>query len=197
MPIRSILIVLVLIPGVVIADASKGEFMGYRLGSNYPLGANTPQRTTTTGNLIVIAENPLKPDDIAEVSLLTTAETLVIGRINASAWFATEAEARIFGRRYVDLLRAKYPGWTFGRERMDADLRIVEVNFDRMPYNLWLRINEDNHKGDSRWRFSMTLSWLADSKEARAWHSQARSQHIAAQEAGRDQLLENADLRGL
>jgi len=197
MPFLSFLILLVLIPGAAIADASKGEFMGYRLGSNYQRGADTPQRATTTGNLIVIAEQPVKPNDIAEVSLLTTAETLTIGHINASAWFATEAEARKFGRRYVDLLRAKYPGWEFGRERMDADLRIVEVNLDQAPYNLWLRLNEDNHNGEIRWRFSMMLSWLPDTEEALAWREQSHSQHLSTQEAGRDHLLENADLRGL
>ncbi len=197
MPIRSILVFLALIPGVVIADAGNGEFMGYQLGRDYQRKAGTPQQVTATGNLILVADHPVKPGDIEEVSLLTTPGTLTIGRINATSWFDTEAQARTFGRRYVDLLRAKYPGWAFGREGMDADLRIVEVNFDELPYNLWLRINEDNHNGTRGWRFSMTLSWLPGTKEALAWRNQSRREHLAAQEAGRDQLLENADLRGL
>lgn len=197
MLIRLILIWLLFLPGIALADANDGEFMGYQLGRNYQSGANTQQRVTTTGNLIVIAEQAIKPGNIAEVSLLTTPETLTIGHINASSWFKTEAEARAFGRQYVDLLRAKYPDWVFGREGMDAALRVVEVNLDRPPYNLWLRLNEGSRHGENMWRFSMTLSWLPDSKEALAWREISRSQHLTSQEAGRKQLLEKADLRGL
>jgi len=197
MLIRLTLMLLVFSPGIAMANANDGEFMGYQLGSNYQSGANTQQRATTTGNLIVIAEQPVKPNNIVEVSLLTTPETLTIGHINASSWFETEAEARAFARQYVDLLRAKYPDWVFGREGMDADLRVVEVNLDRPPYNLWLRLNEDGHNGENMWRFSMTLGWLPDSEEALAWRDISRSQHITSQEEGRKQLLEEADLRGL
>lgn len=194
---RLILILLVFLPGIAMADANDGEFMGYQLGSNYQSGANTQQRETTTGNLIVIAEQPVKPNNIVEVSLLTTPETLTIGHINASSWFKTEAEARAFGRQYVDLLRAKYPDWVFGREGMDADLRVVEVNLDHSPYNLWLRLNENSRSGDKMWRFSMTLGWLPGTEEASTWRDISRSQHITAQKEGRKQLLEEADLRGL
>lgn len=197
MPLTFFLILLTLIPGIVIADASNGEFMGYQLGREYQRDANTRQSVTATGNLIVVAGQPLKPADITEVTLLTTPETLNIGRISASSWFDTEAEARTFGRRYVNLLRAKYPDWAFGREGMDANLRIVEVNLDRLPHNFWLRINAEQHNGENRWRFSMTLSWLPDTKQALAWRNQSRREHLTAKEAGRDQLLENADLRGL
>ncbi len=191
------LTLLVTIPGLVVADASKGEFMGYLLGSDYKPDANVRQQATTNGNLIITADKPVKPTNIAEVSLITTAETLTIGYIEASQWFKTETEAREFGRQYADLLRARYPDWQFGRERMDNNMRIIEVNFDEPPYNLRLRLSEDGHSGENRWRFSMTLGWLTDAKAAREWRSLSRSQHITAQEIGRKQLLENADLRGL
>lgn len=197
MTIRIILILLLAIPGIVMADAGSGMFMGYQLGNSYQLGANTRQHQTANGNLILTAENPVKPDDINEVSLVTTSRSLTIGHINAASWFNTEEEARAFGRKYVDLLRAKYPDWAFGREGMDTNLRIVEVNFDLPPYNLRLRVNEDRRKGDSMWRLSMTLGWLPDSKEAMAWRNTSRREHVTAEEDGRNKLLEEADLRGL
>jgi hypothetical protein len=197
MPILITLILLVAMPGVVLADASQGEFMGYLLGSDYQPRENTRRRTTTSGNLIVIAESPIKPQDIAEVSLLVTAETLTIGYIAASQWFRTENEAREFGKKYADLLRAKYPNWQFGRERMDNDMRIVEVNFDHSPYNLRMLLNENQRNGENLWRISMTLGWLPDTEAAQEWRSLARGQHATAQEAGRRKLLESADLRGL
>lgn len=197
MPILIILILLAAMPGVVLADAGQGEFMGYLLGSDYQPSESTQRRTTTSGNLIIVAENPIKPQDIAEVSLLTTAETLTIGYIAASQWFKTETEARAFGKKYADLLRAKYPSWQFGREQMDNDMRIVEVNFDKSPYNLRMLLNEVERNGEKSWRISMTLGWLTDAKAAQEWRILARGQHVTAQEAGRRKLLESADLRGL
>lgn len=194
---RLILAVLIAMPAIAIADASNGEFMGYLLGSDYRPGGSTRQQTTTSGNLIIVAEKPVKPNDISEVSLLVTAESLTIGYIDASQWFETEAEARELGRKYADLLRAKYPGWEFGRERMNNEMRIVEVNFDNAPYNLRLELNQDERDGENLWRFSMMLGWLPDAEPARKWRNLSRSQHVTAQEAGRNQLLENADLRGL
>jgi hypothetical protein len=191
------LILLFAMPCLAIADAGKGEFMGYRLGNDYKRTSVTQVQTATNGNLIITADKPVKPDDITEVSLITTAESLTIGYINAASWFETEPEAREFGKRYVELLRAKYPTWTFGRERMDSQMHIVEVNFDRPPYNLQMRLSEGRQNGKSMWRLSMTLGWLYDAKEAHAWRNMSLTQQLAAQEDGRKQKLENADTRGL
>ncbi len=171
--------------------------MGYQLGKNYPRSENTQQQQTASGNLIITAEDPVKPDNIAEVSLLTTAESLTIGFIAASQWFETEVEAREFARLYVELLRARYPDWDFGRERMDNDLRIVEVNLDERPYNLRLQLTEDKRHEQDMWRFSMTLGWMPEAPPARAWRNMSRNEHLAMREGGREQILEDADLRGL
>ena len=91
------------------------------------------------------------------------------------------------------------PKHTFAASKIkiNAFLRIIEVNFDQPPYNLWLRVNQDSRQGQSMWRLSMTLSWLPDTKEAMAWRNTSRREHITAGEEGRNQLLEEADLRGL
>ena len=139
MSIKSLLFCLLALPAVVFADASDGEFMGYKLGADYPA---TPQGTenTTTGNLLIIAEEPVKPADMQQVSLVATPVSRTISYIDASSWYATEDEARVAGRHYVELLRAKYPDWKFGREVMDSSLSIVEVNFDKAPFNLQVRL---------------------------------------------------------
>jgi hypothetical protein len=197
MLIRFILILLVSVPSAVMADASKGEFMGYQLGGDYKRTPATQVQTATNGNLIIKADSPVKPDDITDVSLIATAESLTIGYINAASWFETELEAREFGKRYVELLRAKYPSWSFGRERMNSQMRIIEVNFDGLPYNLQMRLSEGKQNGKAMWRLSMTLGWLFDAKEAQAWRNMSLTQQLAAQEDGRKKKLENADTRGL
>lgn len=190
---RSLLFFLLTLPAVVFADANDGQFMGYELGTDYP-GTSKGSETTTTGDLVIVAEDPVKPDNIAQVELITTPVSRTIGYIGAASWHATEGEAREVGRRYVELLRAMYPDWEFGREAMDASMRIVEVNFDKAPYNLKLRLARDEREGISMWRFSMGLGWQADAREWQAWQDISRSEAVATE---REQILENSDVRGL
>jgi hypothetical protein len=133
----------------------------------------------TTGNLLIAAEHPIKPADVVQVNLIATPESRTIGGIVAASWYATEAEAREVARRYVELLRAKYADWALGREVMDASSRIVEVNFDKAPHNLQLRLVRDEHDGRDMWRFSMSLGWNGESNEWRAWHDKAATEHAS------------------
>ena len=182
---------------VTMADAADGEFMGYKLGSNYQGAEEHVKAARTNGTLIVQAANPVKPNDITDVFLIVTAATKTIGQISGSTWFDTEAKARSFALRYVNLLHTKYAGWQFGREQMGSDLRIVEVNLDKPPYNIRFYLDEEEHNDRMMWRFSMTLGWLPASKEAQAWNNMANTQHIAIADAERKKMLDNADMRGL
>jgi hypothetical protein len=196
MPIRLLLCCLFALPADVVADAGEGQFMGYELGTKYPA---LPQdvEVTATGNLLIAAENPTKPADIVQVSLIATPESRTIGHIVAASWYATEGEAREVGRRYVELLRAKYPDWDFGREQMDASLHIVEVNFDKAPYNLQLRLVRDEYDGRNMWRISMSLGWQRETMEWNSWQNQAATEHAGARATENEQLLKEADIRGL
>ena len=197
MLMRFALILLLTMSANVLADARTGDFMGYKLGGKYQRSPKTEQQVTTTGNLIIIAEQPVKPADIAEVALLTTPATLTIGNIAASQWFLTEEEARSFGRQYFELLRAKYPNWPFGWEVMDARMNIVEVDFNESPYSLRLRLTQDLHDGKDMWRFSMTLGWLPESSPAQAWRDVSADEQVAVRKDAGQQLLKKSDLRGL
>ena len=196
MPIRSLFFCLLAFPAVVFADAGDGQFMGYELGANYPATLQGSERTTT-GNLLIVAENPVRPADIKQVNLVATPQSRTIGYIEAASWYETEDEARETGRRYVELLRAKYPDWNFGQEVMDASLRIVEVSFDKSPYNLQLRLVRDQHEGHSMWRFSMSLGWQINSREWLAWQNMSATQQAAAKSTDRELLLKESDVRGL
>ncbi len=196
MPVKYLLLCLLALPAVVFADAGDGQFMGYELGGNYPVPSSGSLRTTT-GNLLIVAEDPVKPAGIEQVSLVATPVSRTISYIDAASWHATENEAREIGRHYVELLRAKYPDWRLGGEVMDANLRIIEVNLDNAPYNLRLRVVRDEHEGRNMWRFSMSLGWKIDSKEWVAWQDMSATEQAAAKTAERDQLLQDADARGL
>jgi len=195
----TLITVTALLSHTALADAGNGEFMGYTLGNDYQAGAATERRMTANGNAVIKAENPVKPANIAKVSVVTTPESLTIGFIDASQWFATEQEARDFGRKYYEILRAKYYDWEMGQERLNNNLQVTELSLVKPPYNLRLQLAEDEDETNEtgQWRFSMTLSWLSDSKEYRAWNNMARTQRVAEKEEQRKQLLEDADLRGL
>jgi hypothetical protein len=187
---------ILIVPGAAFADANNGQFMGYQLGDNYP-SAPVSSEVTTSGNLLIVAEEPVKPASIAEVRLVTTPKSRTIGYIAATSWHETEEEARASGRRYAEALRTLYPDWDFGRELMDARLRIIEVNFDKAPYNLQLRLERDKHQGQDMWRFSMGLGWQADSMPWRAWQDQAANERATAQSSDADILANHPDFRGL
>jgi len=180
----------------VLADANEGQFMGYELGTKYPASPRDVE-VLTTGNLLFEAEHPTMPAGIVDVSVITTPGSHTIGYIVAASWHETEEEALTVGRRFVELLRAKYPDWIVGGEVMDERMRIVEVNFDKAPYNLQLRLVHDEYESHSMWRFTMGLGWNAESRELRAWQNQSAAEYAAARAKEHEQLMEEADVRGL
>ncbi len=196
MPIRLLLCCLLALPTVVIADAGEGQFMGYELGKEYPTSSQEVE-ITTTGNLLIAAENPTKPDNITQVSLIATPDSRTIGYIIAASWFATEREARDFGTRYVELLRAKYSDWNLGQEKMDDNFDLVEVNLNKAPHNIKLSLARDEREGRSMWRISMGLGWDKESQEWGAWNKRAVAEHAAARSSEDEQLMDEADIRGL
>ena len=184
---RFLLCCMLAVPTAVLADANDGQFMGYALGDSYPEQPRVSE-ITTSGNLLIVAEDPVKPATIDEVRLVATPRSRTIGYIAATSWHDTEEAARADGRRYAEALRTLYPDWDFGRELMDARLRIIEVNLDKSPYHLQLRLTPDNHDGRDMWRFSMGLGWQEGSREWRAWQDQA---------ADAERLADHPDYRGL
>jgi hypothetical protein len=196
MPIRLLLCCLFALPAVVFADAGDGQFMGYELGAKYPTSPQEAARTTT-GNLLITAENPTKPADIDQVSLIATPESRTIGYIIAASWFATEDEARDFGIRYVELLRAIYPAWDFGQEKMDENFDLVEVNLNQAPHNIKLSLARDERDGHSMWRISLGLGWDGESQEWHAWQDQAATENIVTRASEHEQLMDKSDIRGL
>jgi hypothetical protein len=186
-----------LISTAAFADANNGQFMGYQLGDNYPATSRSGQSVNAKGNLVITAENPVKPANISDVSLIVTPESKTIGYIDASQCLATEADARQIGRSYYELLRAKYPDWTVGEERMNNAMQITEVSLNNAPHILRLQLDERNISGKQAWCFSMTLTWVPGSKPYQAWQNMSNSQHLTAKEDNRKKLLENADVRGL
>lgn len=196
MLIRFLLCCLLALPTAILADAGDGQFMGYELGTKYPASAQEFM-TTKKGNLLIAAANPTKPADVAQVSVIATPETRTIGYIIAASWFASEREARDFATRYVELLRAKYPDWDFGQEKMDENFDLVEVNFNQAPHNIKLNLERNEYDSRGMWRVSLTLGWAQESQARALWQDQAATEQAAAKASEDEQLMDESDVRGL
>ena len=80
---------------------------------------------------------------------------------------------------------------------MDENFDLVEVNFNKVPHNIRLSIARDEHDGRSMWRISMGLGWDRESGDWGAWQEQAATEHTAEKASEHEQLMDNADIRGL
>ena len=99
-------------PLIGFADATQGEFLGYKLDDRYPVTDKTRWQINIINGktYIVIAENPVKPGDIGEVRLLTTMKSFTIFNIYSLTTLETVEAAETFASEYNDILRARYAG---------------------------------------------------------------------------------------
>ena len=99
-------------PLIGFADATQGEFLGYKLDDRYPVTDKTRWQINIINGktYIVIAENPVKPGDIGEVRLLTTMKSFTIFNIYSLTTFETVEAAETFASEYNRILRARYAG---------------------------------------------------------------------------------------
>jgi hypothetical protein len=191
------LVLLLACSGSVSADANQGDFMGYRLGQNYQLTAGTDKTALRYGSTRILAEEPVKPQDMGEVFLITTPMTYNIGVIEARQLFDTREEARIFGKRYLELLHAKYPEWALGEEGLDANMLINEVSLLHKPYRITARLYSPAPETNSRWAITIVLGYAQETVQRRAWLNLVEQEQKESRQSQQQQILEQADTQGL
>lgn len=186
-----------LLPCPVFADASDGEFLGYRLDQAYDVTASTQTSPSPAGNLQILAERPVMPADLRFVRLTTTVSSHTIGFIHGMQDFETEHLARTFAKKYYKLLRAKYPAWRIDTNEIELsnELRPIAVRMDLSPHTIRLKIDE--RPGANPYRVTITLTFLYDGPRWRTWTELARSERDEQQKTSDERLLEEFDTRGL
>ena len=87
------------------AGVAEGDFLGYRLGSKYPITQETRGYFMgVTGSMVIMAERPEMPPEFVRVELIASPKTYTIINIFGVAEFAAEAAAKDFARQYAELL---------------------------------------------------------------------------------------------
>jgi hypothetical protein len=109
------------------SDARDGKLFGYSVGDTYPVTRTTrvlARSPAPTRLVTLVAEAPVKPDDIDRVLLITTPVSSAIIIIGVQQGFADIDAARNFARKYLQLFAAKYPDSEADLEVMDRRGRI-------------------------------------------------------------------------
>lgn len=107
----SLILALVLgcIPITALADATRGELFGYRIGDRYTASTNLTRDAKYDGKTITaVASNPAKPPDMGDVYLGLYIWTRTIRTIYSITEFTWESEADSFKKKYSQLLQEKY-----------------------------------------------------------------------------------------
>lgn len=100
---------IVILCTVLFADARKGELFGYKIGDPYPLTDSTKGRLHWLGqSLEIVAEKPVKPSNMSNVTVVTTLKTHTIVGIRSETEFSEHEKARAFALSFAEVFRAKY-----------------------------------------------------------------------------------------
>lgn len=90
--------------------AESGEFLGYRIGSRYPMTSSTKLSHWHEASAYILeAESPVKPTEFGPVYLVVTKKTYTILAITSSKDFPSRAQQLEFANKYLGVLSAQYP----------------------------------------------------------------------------------------
>jgi hypothetical protein len=168
-------------------DARTGALFGYQIASSYPLTETTSivSRSAPPSRLItLVADQPVKPDDIDQVLLIVTPISHTITTIGVQTPFPDEESARTFAGKYLRLFSAKYPDAA-------ADLEVIgrrgRIRFSD-EYELVMTLLGGD--GSDRWVVEFLYQARPDSLTARFLSEQLASDIDKA-------TLKGQDTRGL
>jgi hypothetical protein len=137
----SLSLCLILLPSIAFADARNGELFGYKIGDVYPVTESTIESTMGQWNEFltrfdVISENPQKPKNIGEVSVLITMKSYTILYIGSETKFDSYDKAKSFAIDCEKILIAKY------------NLNIPWDSPDRLHPRMYAKLVTGIHRGD-------------------------------------------------
>ena len=102
---------LLLLAGLVLADANEGEMGGYRLGDIYPLNDASRYEAVADRSWKIKAQQAVVPADMDSAYVYATPATQTIGKIIFRKDFASAAEAEAAAMVQKQRLEAAYPDW--------------------------------------------------------------------------------------
>ena len=146
-----------------LADANDGEYLGYRLGDNFPVLKSTEVRNHIMGALIVDVDPGQQPHLVDSMSIYVSPTSSTIGSILGEWYFSSERAAKQFADRYLVTLEHKYDDWTRSGRSLSYE-----------DYQLWVDIetkpSEAEHwTSPKRFRVGIGLVYAPESLGHNMW----------------------------
>jgi len=172
------------------ADANGGDLFGYTLGDRYREADNKPR---DDGRLVLIAtQNPLKPDAIEKVYVLTTPLSRSIGKIAGETWFASGEDAIVAYERFRSILRNKYSHW---ESEEQSEMHFQGVRFSSGDYVLSVQASGPHRDNAAKisekpFQFLITLSYSPATDAAIEFEALANEEieQMAAEKYSEDEV---------
>lgn len=116
------------------ADASNGEYLGYRLGDRFDPPRKAESRQHITGALIFDLAPGSHPHHMDTITVYVSPTSSIIGGILGEWYFARERAAELFADRYLANLVEKYPQWSLYRGSLTYGNYQLWVEVEQRPY---------------------------------------------------------------
>lgn len=168
---------LLLLAGLVLADANEGEMGGYRLGDSYPLNESSSYEAAADRSWKIQAQEAVVPADMDAAYVYATPATQTIGKIIFRKNFGSAAEAEAAAMEQKRRLEAAYPDW----EILKAPIPMgrqggAMVSRQRQgPYALIVFYKSTNEGAE----LVVELEFESSSPERKAWRAQLKAEATA------------------
>jgi hypothetical protein len=152
-----------LMSGAARADASNGEYMGYRLGDKFAVPEHAQARPHVAGPLVYEFDINGRDHGVETMRVFVSPESSIIGSIFGEWYFESRRTARQFAERYLSTLRRKYDQWTPGDHYVAND-----------DYQLSVEVQKQSNNGEywpstKKYRVAASLIYAPDSLGRGEW----------------------------
>jgi len=145
------------------ADASTGEYMGYRLGDRFTVPAHARSRPHVAGPLVYEFDVNGRDHGVETMRIFVSPETSIIGSIFGEWYFESRRSASQFAERYLGTLRRRYNEWSPDDQHLtndDYELS-VEVQKQSSDSEYW--------PSSKKYRVAASLIYAPDSLGRGEW----------------------------
>ncbi len=153
----------IVMSGTARADASNGEYLGYRLGDKFSVPMNAQPRPHVAGPLVYDFGMNTRDHGVETMTVFVSPESSIIGSIFGEWYFGNKRSAERFADRYLATLRRKYEQWTSDDESLsNGEYRLaVEVQKRAKDDHFW--------PSSDKYRVAVSLIYAPDSLRRGEW----------------------------
>lgn len=146
-----------------LADASDGEYLGFKLGERYSMPQGSVGKEHITGALMYAVDPGRRHQHMGSLSLYVSPKTSTIGSIFGGWYFTNERSAKHFLDGYLRSLENKYGSWKRRRSTLTNG-----------EYQMWVDLEQkspyvDHWPSQKNYRVSVALIFAPDSVPRSDW----------------------------